>query len=173
MRECDEYEITVSKLLNVVHRSTERVKIRVIADADMFSDKCHEFYLTENFTSRDEMDRVYDERGCSPTITVVSGGGREQKVLTRSGEPICCASRGRNPYNPSDRTAGAPAERIRKLTPRECWRLMGFTDEAFSKAQGVCSNSQLYKQAGNSIVVDVLDYIFKELFTKGKTGGNK
>ena len=53
--------------------------------------------------------------------------------------------------------------RIRKLTPRECWRLMGFTDEDFDKAQGVNSNTQLYKQAGNSIVVPVLEGIFKEL----------
>ena len=53
--------------------------------------------------------------------------------------------------------------RIRKLTPRECWRLMGFTDEDFDKAQDVNSNTQLYKQAGNSIVVPVLEGIFKEL----------
>lgn len=53
--------------------------------------------------------------------------------------------------------------RIRKLTPRECWRLMGFKDEQFDKAQQVCSNSQLYKQAGNSIVVNVLEEIFKGL----------
>ena len=54
--------------------------------------------------------------------------------------------------------------RIRKLTPKECWRLMGFTDEEFQRAvdAGV-SNSQLYKQAGNSIVVDVLEYIFRNL----------
>jgi DNA (cytosine-5)-methyltransferase 1 len=54
--------------------------------------------------------------------------------------------------------------RIRKLTPRECWRLMSFSDEAFDKAQAVNSNSQLYKQAGNSIVVKVLEEIFKNLF---------
>lgn len=46
--------------------------------------------------------------------------------------------------------------RIRKLTPKECWRLMGFSDKCFEKAETVNSNSQLYKQAGNSIVVDVL-----------------
>ena len=50
--------------------------------------------------------------------------------------------------------------RIRKLTPRETWRLMGFDDTDFEKASAVNSNSQLYKQAGNSIVVDVLCYIF-------------
>lgn len=53
--------------------------------------------------------------------------------------------------------------RIRKLTPRECWRLMDFTDEQFDRAQKVNSDSQLYKQAGNSIVVNVLYMIFKEM----------
>ena len=53
--------------------------------------------------------------------------------------------------------------RIRKLTPKECWRLMGFDDEDFEKASKVNSNTQLYKQAGNSIVVNVLEAIFKEL----------
>ena len=57
-----------------------------------------------------------------------------------------------------------PNFRIRKLTPKECWRLMGIDDECFDKAQQVNSNSQLYKQAGNGIVVNVLYYIFKELF---------
>lgn len=93
---------------------------------------------------------------------------------------ICVAMRGRNSDNPSDRTAGSPTEqngqgicntlasvqkddivmehqyRIRKLTPLECWRLMGFSDEDFHKAETVNSNSQLYKQAGNSIVKNVL-----------------
>lgn len=57
--------------------------------------------------------------------------------------------------------------KIRKLTPKECWRLMGFRDECFdrAKAEGI-SDSQLYKQAGNSIVVNVLYYIFLEIFKK-------
>lgn len=53
--------------------------------------------------------------------------------------------------------------RIRKLTPRECWRLMGFTDSDFRKAQKVNSETQLYKQAGNSIVVNVLTAIFGQM----------
>ncbi len=53
--------------------------------------------------------------------------------------------------------------RIRKLTELECWRLMGFSDEDFYKAKQVVSKSQLYKQAGNSIVVDVLMAIFKQM----------
>lgn len=54
--------------------------------------------------------------------------------------------------------------RVRKLTPKECYRLMGFTDEQFDRSQTFSSDSQLYKQAGNSIVVDVLYYIFGKLF---------
>lgn len=54
--------------------------------------------------------------------------------------------------------------RIRKLTPKECWRLMGFDGSDFEKAEKVNSNTQLYKQAGNSIVVNVLEYLFKALF---------
>lgn len=53
--------------------------------------------------------------------------------------------------------------RIRKLTPKECWRLMGFSDEVFEKAQKVNSNTQLYKQAGNSIVVNVLVEILRNI----------
>lgn len=55
---------------------------------------------------------------------------------------------------------------IRSLTPLEYWRLMGCTDEDFHKAEQVNSNSQLYKQAGNAIVVDVLEAIFGNLFKK-------
>lgn len=53
--------------------------------------------------------------------------------------------------------------RIRKLTPKECWRLMGFDDADYEKASKVNSNTQLYKQAGNSIVVNVLEAILKNL----------
>ena len=56
-----------------------------------------------------------------------------------------------------------PDFRIRKLTPRECWRLQGFPDWAFDKAQEVNSNSQLYKQAGNSVTVNVIEAIAREL----------
>ena len=57
-----------------------------------------------------------------------------------------------------------PNIRIRKLTPKECFRLQGWTDDYYEKAEFVNSDSQLYKQAGNSITVDVLCYLFAELF---------
>ena len=56
--------------------------------------------------------------------------------------------------------------KIRKLTPKECWRLMGFDDSDFEKAEKVNSNTQLYKQAGNSIVVNVLERILENLVDK-------
>lgn len=56
-----------------------------------------------------------------------------------------------------------PSFRIRKLTPRECWRLQGFPDWAFDKVQEVNSNSQLYKQAGNSVTVNVIKEIARRL----------
>lgn len=90
--------------------------------------------------------RVYSVNGCCPTLTTCEGGGSEKKIGYCGGN-----------IRDSDVI-------IRKLTPRECWRLMDFDDTDFDKAQAVVSNSQLYKQAGNSIVVSVLYYIFKELF---------
>ena len=58
--------------------------------------------------------------------------------------------------------------RIRKLTPKETWRLMGFDDSDFEKAEKVNSNTQLYKQAGNSIVVNVLERILENLIDKNE-----
>lgn len=78
------------------------------------------------------------------------------------------------PQNFFDSTSGHRATgvihggRIRKLTPRECFRLMGFTDEEFDRASAGISNSQLYKMAGNSIVVNVIEAIFKKLFEQVK-----
>ena len=93
--------------------------------------------------------RVYSEDGLAPTIHTCGGGNAEPtKINLKNGETVTS----------NDNLSGL---RIRKLTPKECWRLMGFDDADFEKAAEVNSNSQLYKQAGNSIVVDVLYYIFR------------
>nr|DAP56615.1 MAG TPA: Cytosine specific methyltransferase [Caudoviricetes sp.] len=57
--------------------------------------------------------------------------------------------------------------KIRKLTPRECWRLQGFTDEQFDKAAAINSNSQLYKQAGNAVTVSVVAEIGRHIMSIG------
>lgn len=54
--------------------------------------------------------------------------------------------------------------RIRKLTPKETWRIMGFTDDDYNVASKVCAETNLYHQAGNSIVVNVIYEILKSLF---------
>lgn len=56
-------------------------------------------------------------------------------------------------------------DRIRKLTPREYWRIMEFSDESFDKAASLVSNTRLYEQAGNSVGVKLLFYIFGAIFT--------
>lgn len=66
--------------------------------------------------------------------------------------------------NHGTQTAVVTGYRVRKLTPKECWRLMGIKDSDFAKAELVNSKSQLYKQAGNAIVVNVLEAIFAQLF---------
>ena len=179
----------------------------------------------DNFISKKgyipEMFNAYNEKeikDIAPTQLVGCGDA------TSSAAVLICASRGRNPENPSNRASGIPMEqrleinangvsntittvlkdnyciiadtqahasvkedgvcpaltssmgtggghipmhnydfRIRKLTPKECWRLMGFSDEDFETAEKVNSNTQLYKQAGNSIVVNVLESILKQL----------
>lgn len=184
----------------------------------------------DNGTGKHQSNTVYDENALCPNITTVEGGGTKQIKICES---QIVAMRGRNPDNPSDRTAGNPTEqrlevnmqgtsncltsvqkdnlllenniqkvgqissngsqcgtvisdngisanlvagthgyanshiatqyRIRKLTPRECGRLMGVSDEDIDKMAAVNSNTQLYKQFGNSIVVDVMCAMFKNL----------
>jgi DNA (cytosine-5)-methyltransferase 1 len=101
--------------------------------------------------SKHQAGAVWDKEGLCPTLDTMQGGYRQPSILTET--------------SLQDEQSGNMGNyRIRKLTPKECWRLMGFDDVDFDKAEKVCSNSQLYKQAGNSIVVNVLDEIFKELF---------
>ena len=153
------------------------------------TDKCIQIGKLD-IKGHDCIKRVYSDKGISPTLTDMQGGNRQPKILEL---PCIAASRGRNPENPSDRTPGIETEqrleinnkgtsncittvqkdnyvlepniRVRKLTPKECWRLMGFSDEDFEKAEKVpTSNTQLYKEAGNSICVPVLERIFRQLF---------
>ena len=210
--------------------------------------------VDESFYLSDKKMRMIAKWKCyeKPLEHIMSGDSISGTLTTRSGaecggmklvkDPFIVASRGRNPENPNDRTAGAPTEqrlepkfdgttntittvqkdnyvairtanktgydlaidgdgvdlaypesntrrgrvghgvsktlptsdsqgvldgvRIRKLTPKECWRLMGFDDIDYEKAAKVNSNTQLYKQAGNSIVVNVLEAILGELLCK-------
>ena len=90
---------------------------------------------------------------------------RKDRIYSSDG--IACTIATNDFYNPNYLVSLILAYKIRKLTPKECWRLMGFNDEDFEKAAKVNSKTQLYKQAGNSIVVNVLMAIFNNLL-KGK-----
>lgn len=159
-------------------------------------------------------ERIYYVGGVSPTLNTCNGGQREPKIVVeiiqkphgfnKGNVFSICPSITKSAWecnnfvkeNTMEETINEITSnceyRIRKLTPKECWRLMGFSDDAFDKAKWRTkeetekffkthksigkreisednriermSNSQLLKQAGNSIVTDVLYYIFKELY---------
>lgn len=100
-------------------------------------------------------------------IKEINAGARHQQDLLQSENGICrTIPAGTHGSTPHLLKTVLNNHRIRKLTPKECWRLMGFSDEDFEKAEKVCSNTQLYKQAGNSIVVNVLEGILGALLPK-------
>lgn len=119
------------------------------------------------------IDRPHQKRGCvqRDMIQTLKTSGNDMGVIVGSTQKHAAVSKdGVCPTLTSAMGTGGghvPMHnydlRIRRLTPRECFRLMGFKDSDFDKIKGI-SNTQLYKQAGNSIVVDVLYYIYIELY---------
>lgn len=106
-------------------------------------DVTRKYGIFDNEKEKHQAGSVYDKNGLCPTLDTMQGGWRqpciEETGLTQE------------------------LQQIRKLTPKETWRLMGFADSEFEKAEKVNSNTQLYKQAGNSIVVNVLEKILGNL----------
>ena len=103
-------------------------------------------------------NRVYDSNAVAMALQagpVGNTGGNSYLYLVNENDIVCATE--------EEIKQIAAKYRIRKLTPLECWRLMDFTDEDFRKAEEVNSNTQLYKQAGNSIVKAVLMAIFKQM----------
>ena len=113
------------------------------------------YYLSEklvhSFMRNEEKQK---NKGNSFKFSIVNKNGEAKAITTKAG----CRM--------TDNFIKCKVEtdfRLRKLTPKECWRLMGFSDEDFEKARKVNSDTQLYKQAGNSIVVPVLEAIFRQM----------
>ena len=140
----------------------------------------------EYYLSDDQITKLHEKM--TLILNTMQGGHRQ---------PFIVASRGRNPLNPSDRTTGSPTEqrlepklggttnalttiqkdnwllnenRIRKLTPCECFRLMGFLDDGIN-LQGL-SNTQRYKLAGNGWDINVVSKIFNNLCNMKKEDNN-
>jgi DNA (cytosine-5)-methyltransferase 1 len=129
---------------------------------DILEDDVHDkYYMKKKYTPRDvpsysgrglihignldvgnneALGRVYDPNGLCPTLTTMTGGYRQPKILL--------------------------GDRVRRFTPRECWRVMGFKDREIDLVRPHMSDAQMYKQAGNTIVVNVLEAIFREMFKK-------
>lgn len=147
------------------------------------------FRKTDSFGGNPQVGRVYDPEGLSPTLNSMQGGNRMPNILVKAtltpdrlnkrqngrrfkedGEPsftLTAADRHGVMFDEQkDDNNGVwyHGKAIRKLTPLECWRLQGFSDEAFYKAKNAgVSNSQLYKQAGNSVTVPVIRAIAEKI----------
>ena len=140
-------------------------------------------------SARQQSGRVYSSDGLAQTLSTMQGGDQEPKIAikikeaTKQGYTIAEQGDSINFSVPNSKTRRGRVGkqvaqtldtscnqatltkdmRIRKLTPRECWRLQGFPDWAFDKAQEVNSKTQLYKQAGNSVTVNVIKAIAQNL----------
>lgn len=134
----------------------------------------------DNGTGKHQSNTVYDENALCPNITTIEGGGTQQiKVLTENNVVAIdeqnmnvrtdtfgtLTTDGSSPKH--NNRVMTESYRIRKLTPRECGRLMSVTDEDINKILEVNSNSQAYKQFGNSIVVQVMVAMFSNLNIQG------
>lgn len=143
--------------------------------------------IFDNGNHRHQAGSIYNKDGIAPPLDTMQGGYRQPMVDVINGTkkgydtavpgdsinmtfPRSMTKRGRvghgvaQTLDTSCSQATITDYRIRKLTPKECWRLMGFEDSDFEKAKATGnSDTQLYKQAGNSIVVNVLEEIFKKL----------
>ena len=110
----------------------------------------------------DILKRAYDVDGVAPTIYTAQGGNQEPKILQRArgfnkgGEFAVCPTISSSSFEQNNLLKSA---RIRKLTPRECLRLQGFP-ESFKI---VVSDTQVYKQAGNAMSVNVVKMIFEQI----------
>lgn len=103
-----------------------------------------------SFGGNPQVGRVYDIDGIAPTLSTMQGGGQEPKIMLEDREPFVSQNQSK--------------WRIRKITPLEAWRLQGFPDWAFDRAkQAGLSDSQLYKQAGNSVTVPVIKAIAERM----------
>ena len=142
-----------------------------------------------NPSGKGQNGTVVDSEGLARTITQEKGEG--QKILVREAtkrgyveavegdsinfeQPNSKTRRGRVGHGVAQTLTTSPQQgavtedlRIRKLTPKECFRLMGFDDTDFEKAEKACSNTQLFKQAGNSICVPVIEHLITALFECG------
>lgn len=177
----------VANCITSVQKDSMVVEPNIIQLGNIFSDR-------GNF-SNPQRGRVYDKEGLSPSLLTMQGGNTQPKIIEDDLNESCMEIewKGKTSHEGDglylattekfiraglrnvSRTLKANVHdagcvqnyRIRKLTERECFRLMGVSDYDIDKIQKAgISRTQQYKLSGNSIVVDVLYYIFKNMFVK-------
>ena len=152
--------------------TTDKLPMKCIKDI-LTNDVDEELYLNKKFIlnnncsnnkeiiisarledNRSDRSRIVNTNGIMYTLDSMNGGAREPKILVNKNDNI-------NVYSVS-------GYMVRKLSPLECWRLMGYSDEDFIKARdiGELSNSKLYERAGRGIVVPMLEKVFEGLLLK-------
>ena len=145
---------TVEKDNYVIEKNKKQLLCEHLIDNDMVEpyDVIKHGYTDKRFETLENGKDIVTSKNIAPTITTRPD---ELGVAVESSSDLL--------------DVGDLGLRIRKLTPKECWRLMGFDDEDYEKASMVNGSSALYKQAGNSIVVDVLMAILDSLLRVTRT----
>ena len=161
----------------------------------MINEPVRKYGIFDDEKGKHQAGSVWETEGLAPTLDTMQGGYRQPCIeikektkkgykeayegdgiyLDRPHQKRGCVQHGMvQTLKTSGNDVGVVTKslRIRKLTPLECFRLMGFSDEDFNKVVGI-SNTQLYKMAGNSIVVNVLVHLFKSLFEALETNEHK
>ncbi len=164
----------IKQFLNQLdYQPTEIIKLNQIGNFEKLANPNKKF-------NDPQVGRVLDPEGISQALDTMQGGNRQPKIIeignvNPSGRGMngdVVSTEGISKTLTTNKGEGpkvltgygeVSGYRIRKLIPLECWRLMGFKDKDFYKAEVTNSNSQLYKQSGNSIVVPVLEAIFRNL----------
>jgi len=171
----EKYYLNEKQVNKILNSNFQQEKLRIqggkisntLLSRDYKSPKCVRINgLYDSEKKRHQAGSIYDKNGVSPSLDTGQGGNRQ---------PFIVVSRGRNTSNSSDRTVGSPTKyktsinkmyesslTIRKLTPKECFRLMGFLDDEINL--NCLSNTQKYKLAGNGWDINLVSKIFKEMF---------
>lgn len=165
---------TENDSINFTHPDSKTRRGRVGKEvAQTLDTSCNQGIIQLN-NPKHSNDRVYSDVGVCPTLNTMQGGNRQPFVATKICVPVLTPDRKEKRQNgrrfkddgeemftitTQDRHGVFYGFKIRKLTPRECFRLQDFPDDF----KFVCSDSQLYKQAGNSITVRVLELIIRKL----------
>ena len=132
--------IDINKLINPITIEEYKNKNKQL--------ECNKLFQigTIDIKGMDLIKRIYSDYGLCPTLNSMTGGNLQPKFITIENDELI----------------------IKKLSPLECWRVMGYSDEDFYKAKNIgnLSNSKLYERAGRGIVVPMLEKVFEELLLK-------